>query len=82
MKPHPAPWIMQGEMQDTPFIVHTVCLLHRGLGSDDDRCPGPECPLWAAGSLDGEMCLVGQIEPPLRRTPALAMAASIQEGSE
>jgi hypothetical protein len=67
-------------MQDTPFIVHTVCLLQRELGMDDERCVGPGCSLWAAGSLDGEMCLVGQIEPPLRASMALAGIASKREG--
>jgi hypothetical protein len=68
-----------GPMQHSPFIVHTVCLLHRELGDADERCPGPDCPLWAAGAIDEMTCLVGQVEVPLRRSPALACAAGIEE---
>lgn len=66
-------------MQRSPFIVHTVCLLHRELGDPDERCPGPDCPLWAAGAIDEMTCLVGQVEVPLRRPPVLAGVAAMEE---
>lgn len=67
-------------MYASPFTVHTVCLLLRELGEADERCTGPTCPMWAAGSIDEGTCLVGHVEPPLRRSPVLALASSLQEG--
>ena len=68
-------------MQESPFIVHSVCLLFRELGLDE-QCTGPACPLWQAGAIDELTCLVGHPEPALRRSPVLVAAAAMEGANE